>query len=102
MVHMVALETPRPRRELSDSRMETSFRFATLDDVERLLPLMQDFYAFEQLDYDEVRQRRLVAELIADQTLGRLILFEQSYELVGYMVLGFGFARILRSRLPAR
>ena len=72
--------------------METCFRFATLNDIDRVLPLMQDFYAFERLDYDEARQRRLITELIADQRLGRLILFEQSGELVGYMVLGFGFS----------
>src|SRR6266404_8829453 len=76
---------------LSDC-MELSFGFATLADIDRLLPLMQDFYAFERLDYDEARQRHLIAELIADQTLGRLILFDQSDELVGYMVLGFGFS----------
>lgn len=72
--------------------MEISFLFATMDDIDRLLPLMHDFYAFERLDYNEGRQRRLVAELIADQTLGRLILFKCLDVLVGYMVLGFGFS----------
>lgn len=53
---------------------------------------MQDFYAFEQLPYDEARLRRLISDLIADKNLGRLILFELIDELVGYMVLGFGFS----------
>ena len=73
-------------------RVRVSFSFATANHIEGLLPLMKDFYAFEQLDYDEVRQRRLITELIADQRLGRLVLFEHSDELVGYMVLGFGFS----------
>ena len=72
--------------------MGISFHFATLEQIDRLLPLMQDFYALERLDYDADRQRRLIANLIADQTLGRLVLFEQSSDLVGYMVLGFGFS----------
>jgi ribosomal protein S18 acetylase RimI-like enzyme len=72
--------------------MEPSFRLATFDDVYRLLPLMQDFCAFERLDYDEARLRRLLPELIASQSLGRLVLFEQANELLGYMVLGFGFS----------
>jgi GNAT superfamily N-acetyltransferase len=72
--------------------MEASFRFATLNDVDRLLPLMQDFYVFERLDYNERRLLRLLSELIADESLGRLVLFEEALELLGYMVLGFGFS----------
>ena len=72
--------------------MELFFAFAAIADIDRLLPLMRDFYAFERLDYDEARLRHLIAELISDQTLGRLILFACSNELLGYMVLGFGFS----------
>ena len=53
---------------------------------------MQDFYLFGRLPYDSARQRRLLSELIENRDLGRLILFEQSENLVGYMVLGFGFS----------
>ena len=53
---------------------------------------MRDFYIFERLPFDDNRQRRLLAVLIEDPTLGRLIVFEQASELLGYMVLGFGFS----------
>ena len=72
--------------------MKPSFRLATVDDIDRLLPLMRDFYVFEHLPYDEERLCQLLTEAIADQNLGRLILFEPADELVGYMVLGFGFS----------
>ena len=72
--------------------MSASFRFADLSDIERVLPLMRDFYLFERLAYEEGRQRRLVSELLHDKNLGRLILFETDDGLVGYMVLGFGFS----------
>ena len=72
--------------------MKASFRLATPDDIDRLLPLMRAFYTFEHLPYDENRLRRLLSDLIADQRLGRLILFELADELVGYIVLGFGFS----------
>src|SRR5215469_3884727 len=72
--------------------MKASFRLATSDDIDLLLPLMQDFYSFERLPFDEERLRRLLSELMADRNLGRLILFELPDELVGYMVLGFGFS----------
>lgn len=70
----------------------TSFRFARVSDIDALLPLIQDFYLFERLLYDETRLRDLLTKLIDDKNLGRLILFEDSRQLVGYMVLGFGFS----------
>ena len=72
--------------------MNVSFRFGRLSDINDLLPLMQDFYSFERLPYDEDRLRQLLPQLIEDGNLGRLILFEESQQLVGYMVLGFGFS----------
>lgn len=73
-------------------RMNTSFRFAEISDIDALLPLMHDFYSFERLPYDEARLRRLLAQLIKDRNLGRLTVFEDAHQLIGYMVLGFGFS----------
>lgn len=72
--------------------MPISFRFATKEDIDHLFPLMRDFYSFERLPYDEARQRHLIGELLADQNLGRLIVFVADDDLLGYMVLGFGFS----------
>jgi|SRR5579884_14508 len=70
-----------------------NFRCAELVDIDRVLPLIRDFYIFERLPFDEERSRRLIRQLVADQTLGRLILFEEDGgRLSGYMVLGFGFS----------
>ena len=77
--------------ELS-SKPSVSFRFAEALDVERLLPLIREFYVFERLPFDENRQHQLVLQLIQNPDLGRLIVFEQRTELLGYMVLGFGFS----------
>jgi len=72
--------------------MGASFRFGDVEDIEQLLPLMQDFYAFERLPYDEARLRKLLEVLIRNRDLGRLLFFEDADQLVGYMVLGFGFS----------
>jgi GNAT superfamily N-acetyltransferase len=69
-----------------------SFRLAEITDLEFLLAIMRDFYAFERLSFDEARQRRLILQLISDRNLGRLIVFEDAGDLLGYMVLGFGFS----------
>jgi GNAT superfamily N-acetyltransferase len=53
---------------------------------------MRDFYVFERLPFEETRQRELVSQLVQSPELGRLILFEHVGQLLGYMVLGFGFS----------
>lgn len=72
--------------------MDVGFRSGTDADVDALLPLILDFYQFEHLPYDEALLRRLLAHLVADERLGRLIVFESDRKLIGYMVLGFGFS----------
>src|SRR5207237_3766985 len=72
--------------------MSFSFRLAEVSDVDGLRPLIEDFYSFEHLRYDETRLRLLLGKLIGDRNLGRLVLFEDFEQLVGYMVLGFGFS----------
>jgi ribosomal protein S18 acetylase RimI-like enzyme len=68
------------------------FRSATPADIERVLPLMRDFYVFERLPFDLARSTRLLNQLVGEPRLGRLILFEQAGVLAGYMVVGFGFS----------
>jgi GNAT superfamily N-acetyltransferase len=75
-----------------EAHRHPSFRLAEITDLEFLLASMRDFYVFEQLPFEETRQRSLVLQLISDRHLGRLIVFEEAGELVGYMVLGFGFS----------
>ena len=71
----------------------TSFRSAAIADVSRLLPLMRDFYEYERLPFDPARTERLLRELIADESLGRVFLFEaDDSSLVGYMILTFGYS----------
>ncbi len=87
------MATPRARSELNiEPSVPVRFEFGKSQDVEALLPLMRDFYEFERLRFDESLLRRLLADLISDDRLGRLILFFSESELVGYMVLGFGFS----------
>ena len=82
------------------------FRFAAVQDIPRLLPLMRDFYQYERLTFDVARTERLLRELIRNEQLGRVILFEdataapgttdasgaQRNALVGYMILTFGYS----------
>ncbi len=68
------------------------FRAGAPADIETILPMMEDFYVFEKIPYDASRSRRLLHQLVDDPRLGRLIVFERNKEIVGYLVLGFGFS----------
>ena len=68
------------------------FRVANAEDIPTILPMMQEFYAFERIPYDEVRATRLLATLLSDPRNGRLIVMETNEVLAGYMIIGFGFS----------
>jgi GNAT superfamily N-acetyltransferase len=70
----------------------TTFRFAEIGDVPALLPLMREFYEYERLAFDAARTEQLLRELIGDESLGHVIVFEEANVLVGYMVLTFGYS----------
>jgi GNAT superfamily N-acetyltransferase len=70
----------------------SSIRVAEAGDVERMLPLVREFYVYERLVLDEARYRDLAEELIAKDELGRLVVIESEDELIGYAVIGFGFS----------
>jgi GNAT superfamily N-acetyltransferase len=69
-----------------------ALRTAVLADISQVLPMMRDFYTFEGISFDESRAVRLLTQLVNDVSLGRLTLIEQEGELVGYLILGFGFS----------
>lgn len=74
-----------------------TFRPSVVSDIASLLPLMRDFYQYERLAFDVARTERMLNELIGDERLGRVILFDddgglQGCALIGYMILTFGYS----------
>jgi ribosomal protein S18 acetylase RimI-like enzyme len=72
--------------------MQSTFRIASPDDLDRLLELMREYYAFDHLAFDEPRARAAAARLLGDGSLGRAWIIERGGAAVGYMVLMFGFS----------
>ena len=64
----------------------------TEEDVERIMPLVREFYVYERLQLNEARYRELALQLVEDDALGRLLVIELDSVLVGYVVIGFGFS----------
>jgi GNAT superfamily N-acetyltransferase len=69
-----------------------TIRSAEAADIERMMPLVREFYAFEKLVLNEARYRELALELVANDNLGRMLVIRADQELIGYAVIGFGFS----------
>lgn len=60
--------------------------------LERLLPEVRSFWAFEKLSYDRVDVRAVLGALLENPTLGCVFVAERAGEIVGYTVLTFGYS----------
>jgi len=72
--------------------MEPIFVLARAADIDLVLTLMPEYYAFDHLRFDEAKARAALQQLISDDTRGRIWLIQLGGETVGYIVLAFGFS----------
>lgn len=70
---------------------EPTFRDAGETDLERLLPMMEEFYREEGIGWDPARMPRAAAVLLSDPSLGRVVLLEADGKAIGYAVLTWGY-----------
>ncbi|MCW6027196.1 GNAT family N-acetyltransferase [Stenotrophomonas sp. SRS1] len=69
------------------------FRLATVADTALLIGLMRDFYAEDQLDFDDTRVRNALAALLEDPRNGEVLLWlDEAGAVVGYGALAMGFS----------
>ena len=78
--------------------MEPSFRAADESDVDTLLALMRDYYAFDHHPFDPDKARLALIGLLKNASLGRIWLICAGKRAVGYIVLTFGYSLELLGR----
>lgn len=71
---------------------EIHFETAAARDVDLLVRMMRDFYESEHIEFEERAARAALGELLADERLGRVHLIRSGAEVIGYLVLTFGFS----------
>jgi ribosomal protein S18 acetylase RimI-like enzyme len=71
---------------------DTTFRAATITDLDVLLELMAEFYPLLHIPFDAARARTVLAALLADPSLGRAWTFHAGAAVVGYLALTFGYS----------
>jgi GNAT superfamily N-acetyltransferase len=64
---------------------------ATPADLDAIVAIMRDLYAYDRLEFVEARARRALGGLIADDRVGRAFLIEADEAVVGYVVLTFQY-----------
>jgi len=78
--------------------MPPSFRIATDSDADLLLPIMREYYAFDDHPFDLEKARAAVMGLLREPALGRVWLICDGENVVGYLVLTFGYSLELLGR----
>ena len=77
---------------------EANFKIAERSDTQTLVEFIQEFYEFEQLKFDESIVRTALANILHDDSLGRVWLIQHGDEAIGYVVLTFGYSLEFRGR----
>jgi ribosomal protein S18 acetylase RimI-like enzyme len=70
---------------------EPILRDAREEDLDLLLPMMEDFYRNEGIAWDAVGMRAAAAKLLSEPSLGRVVLVVLDAEAIGYAVLTWGY-----------
>ena len=78
--------------------MQATFTTARPADAERLMPLLREFYDYDHIPLDEPAARRALSQLLSDARLGRVYLIAAGEELIGYLVVTFGFSLEFKGR----
>jgi ribosomal protein S18 acetylase RimI-like enzyme len=72
--------------------MKPSFLAATPADTTVLLEMMREYYAYDRIPFDEAAARTALVALLQDPSLGRVWLIRESGNVIGYVVLAFGYS----------
>ncbi|HEY0098534.1 MAG TPA: GNAT family N-acetyltransferase [Pyrinomonadaceae bacterium] len=72
--------------------MKPDFTVASASDVETLIELMREFYAFDHIAFDEGAARRALGQILRDRRFGVIHLLSVDGAAAGYLVVTFGFS----------
>jgi ribosomal protein S18 acetylase RimI-like enzyme len=78
--------------------MEPVFKLASVSSIETLLKLMSEFYVHEHLSFDEQAARSALKIILNNDSYGQIHLIHLDKEIIGYLVVTFGFSLEYRGR----
>ena len=72
--------------------LQLRFQPAAISDRELLLTMMHEFYAHEELSFDEAKARQALEGILGNAAFGRVFLIYADETIAGYTVLTFGYS----------
>ena len=72
--------------------MQHRLQFASLDDLQQLLPLVKAYHQFESIQMSDKHRSLAIQNLLSDSSLGGMWLIFANTQLVGYLALTFGYS----------
>ena len=78
--------------------MDGLLKPATLADTDAIVAMMEEYYQFDQLPWDEAGARTALHGLISDPHAGRVWLICPADEIVGYVALTLGYSLEYKGR----
>jgi ribosomal protein S18 acetylase RimI-like enzyme len=78
--------------------MDTIIRLAHTNDIGQILTIMEDFYALSEYPFDKTAAEENLKIFLTDENLGRIWLLTNEEQVVGYLILTFGFSFEYRGR----
>ena len=74
------------------SLIDIELRDAGLNDLDLVLELMRELYASDKMLFEERTARRALLVLLADRSLGSVMLVARDSEVIGYAALTLGYS----------
>jgi len=71
--------------------MDHHYTLATPADVDTVLAMMREYYAFDHLDFRPERARAALSRVVDDPSVGSVWIIRKGEEPLGYMVMLFGY-----------
>ncbi|MEC4814985.1 MAG: GNAT family N-acetyltransferase [Scytonema sp. PMC 1069.18] len=78
--------------------MKPFFELASVSNIETLIELMSELYTHESLPFDEQIARSALQLILNNDSYGLIYLIHVNAEIVGYLVVTFGFSLEYRGR----
>ena len=72
--------------------MDPVFELASVAELETLIQLMGEFYAYEALPFDKPAARSALQLILGNDSYGRVYLIGVGEAIAGYLVITFGFS----------
>lgn len=75
-----------------EKNTQLDFILAKQSDAEKLLEMISEFYEYDSISFDKKAVHKALQDIIDNDSFGKVFLLKVHKEIVGYMVITFGYS----------